>query len=191
MGKRCAVLLYVVAFIIIFVSVGLADAPKPSSAKKQTVLGLYVDAVEAMKMAKDKKAVIIDIRTPEEFVFVGHTGIAPNIPYEVWVGEYKSKDGKAKPKLAVNKKFVEEVKKKFKPEDTLLLMCRSGNRSAAAANALAKEGYKKVYSVVDGFEGDAAKEGPTKGKRTVNGWKNAGNPWTYSLKEELIWTPAK
>jgi rhodanese-related sulfurtransferase len=191
MGKRLAVVMVILAFAVICVSAGLADAPKPKKEKKQTVLDLNVDAAEALKMVKDKKAVIIDVRTPQEFVFVGHVGIAPNIPFKVWTGDFKQKDGKLKPKLAVSENFVKEVKTKFKPEDTLVLMCRSGARSAAAANVLAKNGFKKVYSMVDGFEGDKAKEGPTKGKRTVNGWKNVGNPWTYTLKEVLIWTPAK
>ena len=42
-----------------------------------------------------------------------------------------------------------------KPDDTLMVMCRSGGRSAMAANALAKAGFKKVYNIIDGMEGDA------------------------------------
>jgi rhodanese-related sulfurtransferase len=187
----------IVAFLTILIGLlgyaaqGLAEAPKPDNTKKQTVSGLYIDAAEAFKWAKDKKAQIIDVRTPEEVLFVGHTGIAPNIPLKLWKGEYNIKDGKISPKLADNKDFAQEVKKRFKPEDTLIVMCRSGERAAMAANLLAKEGFKKVYSMIDSFEGDKAKDGPNKGKRTVNGWKNAGNPWTYKLTEEVIWKPAK
>ena len=36
-----------------------------------------------------------------------------------------------------------------------------------------------AYTVVDGFEGDKSAEG----KRTVNGWKNAGGEWTYKIRE--------
>lgn len=181
----------VVVGLLGFAAQGIADAPKPAKEDKVTVLGLYIDAPEALKWVNDKKARIIDVRTPEEFVFVGHTGMAPNIPSKLWKGEYGLKDGKIEPKLTDNKDFTQEVKKKFKPEETLVVMCRSGQRSAAAANALAKEGFKKVYSMVDGFEGDKAADGPNKGKRTVNGWKNVGNPWTYSLKEEITWKQAK
>lgn len=46
----------------------------------------------------------------------------------------------------------------------------------------------EVYSVTDGFEGDKAKAGPRKGERVVNGWKNAGLPWTYTLdKSAMYW----
>jgi hypothetical protein len=52
---------------------------------------------------------------------------------------------------------------------------------------LAGTGYTKVYSVVDGYEGDKAKDGPHKGQRTVNGWKNSGLPWTYSLDKDYMY----
>ena len=68
-------------------------------------------------------------------------------------------------------------------------MCRSGDRSAAAANQLAEAGFTAVYSVVDGFEGDVAKDGPTAGLRTVNGWKNKGLPWGYKLEKAKLTLP--
>ncbi|WP_295888318.1 hypothetical protein [uncultured Thiohalocapsa sp.] len=35
---------------------------------------------------------------------------------------------------------------------------------------------------------DKAKAGPRKGERVVNGWKNAGLPWTYKLdKAAMYW----
>jgi rhodanese-related sulfurtransferase len=67
------------------------------------------------------------------------------------------------------------------------LICRSGDRSAAAANLLAEAGLKNVYSVVDGFEGDLATQGPKAGQRVVNGWKNAGLPWSYNLDKEKMY----
>ena len=72
-------------------------------------------------------------------------------------------------------------------DDTVILMCRSGSRSAKAANMLDEAGYTKVYNLVDGYEGDKAKEGPTRGQRTVNGWKNAGLPWTYLLDKDYMY----
>ena len=66
-------------------------------------------------------------------------------------------------------------------------IARSGDRSAAAANLLAQAGFKSVYSVVDGYEGDLAKDGPKAGQRVVNGWKNAGLPWTYKLDKAKMY----
>ena len=66
-----------------------------------------------------------------------------------------------------------------------MVMCRSGSRSANAVNMLAKAEFKNLYTVTDGFEGDKSKEG----KRTVNGWKNAGATWTYKLNQKLAYLP--
>jgi rhodanese-related sulfurtransferase len=193
MVKARELLIFLVAFmgLLVVVSQGLAEAPKPDEADKQTALDLYVDATESLQWIKDRKIAVIDVRAPEELVFVGHTGLAPNIPVQVWKGEYGVKGNQIEPKMVENKEFVKDVLAKYKPEDTLIVLCRSGQRSAFAVNLLAQSGFKKAFSVVDGFEGDKAKDGPNKGKRTVNGWKNAGNPWTYSLTEEIVWSPGK
>lgn len=66
-------------------------------------------------------------------------------------------------------------------------MCHTGKRSTKSANMLADAGYTKVYSMVDGYEGDKAKSGETKGQRTVNGWKDNGLPWTYNLYGDIMY----
>ena len=71
----------------------------------------------------------------------------------------------------------------------MILICRSGDRSARAADLLAKAGYRRVYSITEGFEGDAAKDGAKVGQRTVNGWKNAGLPWSYKLDRAKMYFP--
>ena len=55
------------------------DVPKG----KQTVLGLYVTAREAYEQyrAAPDTVKIIDVRTPEEFMWVGHAPIAWKIPF--------------------------------------------------------------------------------------------------------------
>ena len=95
--------------------------------------------------------------------------------------------------LAPNHGFVAEVARRFKPGDTLLLMRRSGHRSAPAVNALAEAGFINVYSVIDGFEGDpvADRASPDFGKRIRNGWRNEPLPWTTELDPALVYTPAK
>jgi len=76
--------------------------------------------------------------------------------------------------------------KNLTKDSSIILLCRSGKRSAKAANLLSSVGYSKVYTVVDGFEGDKGKLGKNKGKRGVNGWKNAGLPWTYKLDRSRL-----
>jgi rhodanese-related sulfurtransferase len=164
-----------------------AEIPK----KKQTSLGLYVTAKEAYAMYQKNpdKIKILDCRTPQEYAFAGHAPMAVNVPSKFMVYKWD-----AKKKMYVmknNRKFVRQVKKVFKPTDTILVMCRSGSRSAQSVNRLAKAGYKQVYNIVDGFEGDKIKDpkSPNHGKRLKNGWRNSGAPWTYNLNPNLMYLP--
>ncbi len=93
--------------------------------------------------------------------------------------------------MPMNHNFVSEVKKRFKTSDTIFVMCRSGVRSAMAINMLAKAGFKKLYNITDGFEGDTLKISGSynNGRRLVNGWKNSGAPWLYKLNSKLMYTP--
>lgn len=65
--------------------------------------------------------------------------------------------------------------------DRVILICQGGVRAARAANLLTLAGYARVYTTIDGFEGDPSPDGPRKGERIVNGWRNAGLPWTARL----------
>ena len=72
-----------------------------------------------------------------------------------------------------NPDFVEQLKQQA-PEDTgveLVFLCRSGQRSIAAAIAATQAGFT-AYNVLEGFEGEPDRYG----ERTVNGWKNRGLP---------------
>jgi len=170
-------------------------AGKPTSAPterqlpkgKQTTLGLYVtgaEAYEKWKAAPDKVKVI-DVRTPEEYAFVGHPEMAWNIPLAFVT--YQRKEGKTEYGPKMNPDFVAEVQKIAGPTDTLLLMCRSGDRSAMAVNKLAAAGFKNAYTIIDGFEGDKVTdpESVFYGKRMRNGWKNSA-PWVYDIDPEKI-----
>ena len=70
-------------------------------------------------------------------------------------------------------------------------MCRSGGRSAIAVNLLAQAGFKHAYNITDGMEGDAVADPDSvfQGQRLVNGWKNAGCPWTYNLTPDRMILP--
>ncbi len=91
--------------------------------------------------------------------------------------------------MPLNENFVTDVKKKFKVTDTIMIMCRSGARSAVSVNMLARAGFKNVYNIIDGFEGDKLNvpESYNNGKRLVNGWKNSGAPWTYKLDHKKVY----
>jgi rhodanese-related sulfurtransferase len=161
---------------------------------KQSDLKLYLSAQEAHDMKKaNGKVLLIDVRTPEELQYVGNAGamLDGNVPYIL--NDLSGYDEKLKHyKNVPNSDFVTAVgeivtKKGGNKESEIILMCRSGDRSSKGASLLGKAGYSKVYSVVDGFEGDKAKDGDTKGKRTVNGWKNADLPWSYDMNKDKMY----
>ena len=78
--------------------------------RKQTALGLYVTAAQAYEMwkAAPDKVKVIDVRTPEEYAFVGHPEMAWNIPLAFVT--YQRKDGKTEYSVKMNPDFVAEVK---------------------------------------------------------------------------------
>lgn len=83
---------------------------------------------EAKKLVDDSEAVVLDVRTPEEFE-EGHIPKATLIPLQ----ELESRLG--------------ELDK----DETYLVVCRSGNRSAQASELLVQEGFKKVYNMTGGM----------------------------------------
>ena len=162
---------------------------------KRTKLGQYLSSQEAAKFMNQNasKTLFLDVRTPAELMFVGMPAQADaNVPY-MKEPDFPAWDGvKGTLKLELNPDFLPEVRRRLaakglKANDAIVLICRSGDRSAAAANLLAEAGFKNVYSVVDGFEGDLAGEGPKAGQRVVNGWKNAGLPWSYKLDKTKMY----
>jgi rhodanese-related sulfurtransferase len=162
--------------------------------KKQTERGLYLTATDAYKMKSENPDVLlVDVRTQAEVAFLGMPQISDaNIPYMIAEDWNNWNEKKKNFKLTANSGFLlameDLVKSKGASKDTkIIVLCRSGSRSAKAANLLTKSGYANVYSVVDGFEGDKAKSGDSKGQRVVNGWKNSGLPWTYKLDKNKMY----
>ena len=94
--------------------------------KKQTSLGLYVTAQEAYKTWKTEpeRVNILDVRTPEEYVFVGHPEMARNVAL-VFVKHQWDADSNQFV-MEPNPDFVSRVKSLHTSTDTLSVMCRSG-----------------------------------------------------------------
>jgi len=153
---------------------------------KQTSLGLYVTAKEAHEKWKTDpdNVTILDVRTTEEYLFIGHAPMAWNVPLVSQTYEWNA--DKQYFVMKPNPDFIAQVMGFARPSDTVLVMCRSGGRSAMAVNRLAEAGFTNVYNITDGMEGDAIKdpESVYVGKRLRNGWKNSGVPWTYQPDPE-------
>lgn len=119
-------------------------------------------ARDAWELVQSGHARLIDVRTAEERKFVGYV---PGSVHVAWM------TGTA---LLRNPRFIRELESKAAKRDVLVFLCRSGQRSSAAATAATRAGYSAVYNVAEGFEGDldAAQQRGSSG-----GWRFHGLPW--------------
>lgn len=162
---------------------------------KQNKAGLYLDAREAyeLKQRLGDKALFIDIRTRAEISYVGMpTLVDAHIPFLEHPENPPWDDKNSRFKMEFNPGFSAEMQRRMNErglskDDTVILICRSGDRSSRAADYLLEDGFKKIYTVTDGFEGDLQKDGSNAGRRLVNGWKNAGLPWSYQLDKSKMY----
>lgn len=120
---------------------------------------------------KDPRAMLVDVRSGMEFLFVGHPTGAINIP---WIDE---------PDWVVNPEFVTEIRKLLLGgaiehgeihSAPVVLICRSGKRSVEAGDLLVKEGFTAVYNVDEGFEGELDEHHH---RSSIGGWRFHGLPW--------------
>jgi rhodanese-related sulfurtransferase len=117
---------------------------------------------DAWALAQAGKAILVDVRTAEERKFVGHV---PGTLHVAWA------TGTA---LTRNPRFERELEAKAGKDKTILLLCRSGKRSALAAEAATKFGFRDVYNVLEGFEGEIDERQQRGG---LGGWRYHGLPW--------------
>src|SRR5690606_4756514 len=112
---------------------------------------------------------LIDVRSAAEWEFVGRPdpeALDGRIVFASW---------KTWPGMAPNPRFLEEVAAAGATGNRpLLLLCRSGQRSRAAAIALTAAGFGPCYNIADGFEGAKDAQGH---RNTLAGWRAAGLPW--------------
>ena len=118
------------------------------------------EAVEFLQ--KHPQAVFVDCRSEMEYLFVGHPVGAQHVAWN---------DG---PDWEINPHFVGQVKKVASMNRPIVLICRSGNRSADAGRALEEAGFTKVHHVGHGFEGDLDEK---RHRNAKNGWRHDGLPW--------------
>ncbi len=114
-------------------------------------------------MQNHPHAVMIDVRTKMEHIFVGHPLAAVHVAWKEF------------PDWQTNPDFISQVKQVVSDMNTpVLLLCRSGQRSLEAAVLLESVGFKHLINILEGFEGalDAHKH-----RGTLGGWRFYGLPW--------------
>jgi sulfur dioxygenase len=115
----------------------------------------------AWQWAQDGRAVLVDVRTDAEREWVGFVPGALGLAWKQWPG------------MALNPHFDEGVRQAAASGQALLMLCRSGVRSIAAAQRATELGAR-AYNVLEGFEGDPNAEGH---RGRLGGWRKRGLPW--------------
>jgi len=107
-------------------------------------------------------SVVLDVRTEEEWNGVGKPDAESLNSKTFFISLLLGPDRKK------NENFTKDfLQKKISKKDNILVICRSGVRSMAAAKLLQQEGYKNLVNISDGFEGNPV---------TGDGWKKSNLP---------------
>lgn len=117
---------------------------------------------DAWNLVSGGHAVLVDVRTAEERKFVGHVPQGLHVAWATGTSMNR------------NPRFVKELEAKTKKDAVLVFLCRSGKRSALAAEAAAKAGFTQVFNILEGFEGDLDGQRRRGG---LGGWRFHGLPW--------------
>jgi rhodanese-related sulfurtransferase len=119
-----------------------------------------ISAEKANAWMQSGEAVLIDVRSEAELAWVGFVPGAVAVPWKQWPG------------MAMNAGFDEAVQAAANGQK-IVLLCRSGVRSIAAAKRATELGLE-AYNILEGFEGDANADGH---RGTQGGWRMRGLPW--------------
>ncbi len=117
---------------------------------------------QAWSLVQAGVAVLVDVRSAEEYRFVGHV---PGSVHVAWATGTS---------LTRNPRFVRELEAKVGKDALILLLCRSGKRSALAAEAATKAGFTQVFNVLEGFEGELNQH---QQRGHDDGWRLRALPW--------------
>lgn len=120
------------------------------------------------QLKKDKEAVMVDVRTPEEWSLVGEPDLS-SIGHILRKISWQNLQGQR------NAHFIDDLKKLILDKNQpIYFLCRSGVRSLSASQAAMQAGFTKVYNVKGGFEGGQNHENH---RGYVEGWKAEHLPW--------------
>ena len=129
-----------------------------------------VDPTQAFEMLKaDPKAILVDVRTKAEWMFVGYPDIK-SLGKEVFMIQWREF-----PKMERSVDFIEDLSSKVLDKNVaIFFLCRTGGRSQEAAIEMTRIGYSNCYNIAYGFEGELDPRGH---RGLVSGWKASKLPW--------------
>lgn len=121
------------------------------------------------QLSRDSKALLVDVRTRPEWLFVGIPDLSTLGRKPLFV------EWQVFPSMQVDGAFADKIRAAgATPETPLYFICRSGGRSKAAAIAMTGQGFKRCYNVSGGFEGPPDTQ---RHRGHIEGWKAAALPW--------------
>ncbi len=187
--------------VIALIVAGLNSAPLEAASeadvksKGHTPYGLYLTPAEAyrMKLERGDQILFVDVRTRAEIKYIGMAdAVDAHIPVRMLRTDYAWSKKSNTYRTRENPDFIAAVdrllqQKGLDREAPIIVMCQSGSRAPTAARLLHQAGFARVYTQYQGFEGNKATAGERKGQRVVNGWKNAGLPWSYKLDPDKMY----
>jgi sulfur dioxygenase len=133
-----------------------ADGPRPAAGYAGDVAPEL-----ACRWWQAGEAVLVDVRTDAEREWVGFVPGAVPVAWKQWPG------------MAMNAEFDTALRAAVPQGGKVLLLCRSGVRSVAAAKRATELGIE-AYNILEGFEGDA--DGLAQ-RGHQGGWRFRGLPW--------------
>jgi rhodanese-related sulfurtransferase len=101
------------------------------------------------------------VRTDAEREWVGYVPGGVPLAWKQWPG------------MAMNPAFDDGVRAAAAGGKKVVLLCRSGVRSVAAARRATELGVE-AYNILEGFEGNPDEQGH---RNQVGGWRKRGLPW--------------
>lgn len=134
--------------------------PQPPSGAHQGAYAGDVSPELAWRWVQEGEAVMVDVRTDAEREWVGFVPGAVPVAWKQWPG------------MAMNPTFDQQVREAAGGRK-LVLLCRSGVRSIAAAKRATELGIE-AYNILEGFEGDPDADAH-RGRK--GGWRFHGLPW--------------
>lgn len=139
------------------------DAGGAASLSARPAPGYAGDVTPALACQwwRSGEAVLVDIRTDAEREWVGFVPGAVPLAWKQWPG------------MVMNAAFDEGLRAAVPHGKKVLLLCRSGVRSIAAAKRATELGLE-AYNVLEGFEGDPDGHGQ---RGHQGGWRWHGLPW--------------
>lgn len=155
-------------------------------------LGISAEETYQKIQQADQNVLFVDVRDPVEIMFVGFSdAVHVNIPYMlVDRSQWNAERGIFR--VSLNPDFLGDIqaeldKRGLGNDAEIITMCRSGSeRGEPSAALLRQHGFSNARFVINGFQGDAIKEGPQAGFRLQNGWQNSGLPWSAKMNPEKI-----